>query len=145
MSHSHGSHNTSDDSVPESPSRMENCCIYVPCLYVGQRCISDAFLLVMSPLCCVIKSLTQGDHTSNLRLPGSFIFSSSRFPGSYQVYFVSVLGSSPPSLPVYVVCLCYLHKYHYVVCLFLPYSLFERLSICQQSFTTVSLWRADHF
>jgi hypothetical protein len=34
-------------------------------------------------------------------------FSSSWFPREYRVCFVSVLGSSPHSLPVFVVCLCF--------------------------------------
>jgi len=33
------------------------------------------------------------------------------FPRAYRVSFTSVLGSSPSSLPVYVVCLCYFHSY----------------------------------
>ncbi len=53
--------------------------------------------------------LQQGEHPSNLRLTGAYIFWSSWFPRAYRVCFVSVLGSSPPSLPfllfVYVICI----------------------------------------
>ena len=57
---------------------------------------------------CISEVIQRVRPTETHYLPANIFVTS----GSYRVCFVCVLGSSPPSLPVYVIYLCYLYSYY---------------------------------
>ena len=107
MSHSYGSHSTSNAAVPESPSRHA---------WTAKQADEPRARQLRS---CFVQQLTQGDHPSNLRITGAYMFRTfaiSQDVRTYRVVLFPFFGSSSSlatrvcCLFVFSCCLCCLHS-----------------------------------